>query len=85
MDGTKTIPHKLQVYVSDDCWSCREIRRIVTDISPQFPEVQVEMLDLENGSQPPHVFAAPTYLLDGRVIFLGNPTREQLRLKLATT
>ncbi len=76
--------HKLQVYVAEDCWSCRETHRIVADISPQFPQVQVEMLDLENGSQPPNVFAVPTYLLDGRVIFLGNPTREQLRLKLAT-
>lgn len=74
--------HKLQVYVSDECWSCQETHRIVADISPLYPEVQVEMLDLENGNQPANVFAVPTYLLDGAVIFLGNPTREQLRLKL---
>lgn len=74
--------HILQVYVSADCWSCQETHRIVADVSPQFPKIQVEMLDLGNGNQPANVFASPTYLLDGRVIFLGNPTREQLRLKL---
>lgn len=76
--------HKLQVYVSAGCWSCQETHQIVADISPLFPDIHVEMLDMEKGNQPSNVFASPTYLLDGRVIFLGNPTREQLRLKLET-
>ncbi|MCP4428174.1 MAG: hypothetical protein GY803_27110 [Chloroflexi bacterium] len=71
----------LRVYVADDCWSCLETRRITTDIASQFPEVAVELLALDD-APPDDVFAVPTYLLNGRVIFLGNPTREELSQKL---
>ena len=71
----------VHVYIADDCWSCQETRRIVADITPQFPEVQVELRDM-NQAKPDDVFAVPTYVLNGRVISLGNPTREDLRQKL---
>jgi len=74
---------KLQVYVSEDCWTCEETRRMVADVVPQFPEVTVELLDIKTSQHPEHVFAVPTYLLNGRIIFLGNPTRQQLSQKLA--
>ena len=73
---------KLQVYISDDCWTCEETRRIVADIRPQFPQIQVELLSLNEVKRPPTVFAVPTYVLNGRVIFLGNPIRDELRSKL---
>ena len=76
---------KLQVYVSDDCWTCEETRRIVADIAPRFPQVQVELLNLDAVKRPSIVFAVPTYVLNGRVIFLGNPTRAELCLKLDLT
>ena len=71
----------LRVYVSDDCWSCQETRRIVAEITPQFPEVTVELLEMD-GDRPDDVFAVPTYVLNGRVIFMGNPTRGELSQKL---
>lgn len=73
---------KLQVYVREDCWTCAESRRIVSEIAPQFPQIAVELLDLESTNQPENIFAVPTYVLDGRVIFLGNPYREQLRQEI---
>ncbi len=73
---------KLQVYVSEDCWTCDESRRIVADIKPQFPQVAVEMLDVAVVEQPDDVFATPTYVLNGRIISLGNPHRADLRQKL---
>ena len=73
----------LHVYIADDCWSCQETRRIVADIAPQFPEVRVELRDM-NQDKPDDVFAVPTYVLNGRVISLGNPTRDDLRQKLIT-
>ena len=73
---------KLQVYIIDDCWACEESRRIVAEIAPQFPDVTVELLDLTLVEQPDNVFAVPTYVLDGRVISLGNPDRQALREKL---
>ena len=72
----------LHVYIADDCWSCQETRRIVADVASQFPEVEIELRDI-NREQPDDVFAVPTYVLNGRVIFLGNPTREKLCQKLA--
>lgn len=73
---------KLQVYVSKDCWTCAESRRIVADIKPQFPQIAVEMLDVAVVEQPEEVFAIPTFVLNGRIISLGNPHRADLRQKL---
>jgi alkyl hydroperoxide reductase subunit AhpF len=73
---------KLDVYVSEICWSCDEARQIVADIGPQFPKVTIELRDIGDERRPDSVFATPTYVLDGRTIFLGNPTREQLQQKL---
>jgi hypothetical protein len=73
---------KLQVYISDECWTCEETRRIVADIRPRFPQVQIELLNLNGMKRPSTVFAVPTYVLNGRVIFLGNPIRQELHSKL---
>jgi glutaredoxin len=73
---------KLDVYITEECWACAEAQRIVADLSPQFPEVDIELRDLSDERKPSSVFATPTYILDGRTIFLGNPTRDELSQKL---
>jgi len=73
---------KLDVYISDTCWSCDESKQIVADVKPQFPGVTFELRDIRDRRCPSTVFATPTYVLDGQTIFLGNPTREQLQQKL---
>ena len=73
---------KLDVYVSETCWSCDEARQIVADFGPRFPSVTIELRDIGDVRRPDSVFATPTYVLDGQTIFLGNPTREQLQQKL---
>ena len=72
----------LQVYISQDCWTCEVTARIVEDVVSQFPDVMVEVLDAGVTPLPDSVFAIPTYILNGRVIFLGNPTRNELNKKL---
>lgn len=74
----------LDIYITDDCWSCEESMRIVNDIIPLFPEAKISLLNLEDNDAPEEVFAVPTYVLNGRVTFLGNPTRKQLINKLKT-
>jgi len=76
---------KLQVYINEDCWTCDESRRIVAEIAPQFPEVAVELLDLSSTEYPENVFAVPTYVLNGHVISLGNPYRNELRQRIQDT
>lgn len=73
---------KLDVYISEECWACAEARQIVADLAPRFPKVDIELRDLSDERKPSSVFATPTYILDGRTIFLGNPTRDELSQKL---
>jgi hypothetical protein len=73
---------KLQVYTSDDCWTCEETERIVSDVAARFPDVEVNVLNLTSPDKPDEVFAVPTYLINGRIVSLGNPTREELAHKL---
>ena len=80
-----SIMHTLTVYIADDCWSCTETRRILKEVAPHFPELQLNVVNTEKGPLPDGVFAVPTYLLDGKIISLGNPTREALQKRLQTT
>jgi hypothetical protein len=73
---------KLQVYIAEDCWSCEETRRIVADVAPRYPGVRFEFRNMAEPGRPDDVFAVPTYLLNGRVISLGNPTRHELSSRL---
>ena len=75
---------KLEIYVTDDCWSCEESRRLAAEVRASVRNVEVELVDLNSSRRPSYVFAAPTYVLDGRVIFLGNPHLEELQDKLVT-
>jgi len=72
----------LEVYVREGCWSCAETKRVVADVQQEFPAVQMELCDIDQTEPPEVVFATPTYLLNGRVLFLGNPTRTELSRKL---
>ena len=69
---------KLQIFVSDDCWACKETHRIAAETRARFTDVDVSVLDLLSDQRPAAVFAAPTYLLNGKIISLGNPRREEL-------
>ena len=54
------------------------------DITPQFPELLLNLVNTGQEPLPDGVFAVPTYLLNGKVISLGNPTRSALVKKLAS-
>ncbi|MEP7199121.1 MAG: thioredoxin family protein [Chloroflexota bacterium] len=73
-------PHRLQVYVSEYCVGCVEAARLAREMAQQFPSVRVEVIDVQalEVVLPDNVFATPTYLWDGAVYSLGNPTREAL-------
>ena len=76
---------ELQIVVASACESCEEARRLGDAVKTRFPRVTIEVIDLdvEPGRQPDSVIAVPTYLLDGRVISLGNPSEEALYELLA--
>lgn len=74
----------LQVYVEEGCALCRHSRELAEEASRLYPQLRVEVVDVQSdGSAPPdEVFAVPTFLLNGRVLFLGNPRASHLHRAL---
>ncbi len=72
----------LDVFVDNHCWGCDEARALVAEMRRRFPSLRIKLRDGGREKWPPEVFAVPTYMLNGRVIALGNPSRERLQEQL---
>lgn len=87
MSGGSTEARRLlEIYVAGGCIGCETARRIVSDLRARsLPGLDVRLIDLHapGAVRHPAVFAVPTYLLDGRVISLGNPDEPWLLDRLA--
>ncbi len=72
---------RLEVVVSSRCEQCGEAVGIAETIAREFPQVRVEVINLgaPNAVKPDVVFAVPTYLLNGRIVSLGNPSLQEMR------
>ena len=71
----------LEIYIALDCFGCETARTLASNVRAlNRPDLEVQVLDLSEPDviRPPAVFAVPTYMLDGRVISLGNPEQEWL-------
>ena len=77
-NGSK--PVLLQVYVGAHCWQCREARDLAAVMTHEFPTLQVRVIDLDQpgGERPAAVFAVPTFMLNGKIVSLGTPFRQDL-------
>ncbi len=76
----------LEIYVAPDCFGCETARNLASKVCAfSWPDLEVRLLDLSEPDviRPPAVFAVPTYVLDGRVISLGNPEEDWLLDQLA--
>lgn len=71
---------KLQIFVAGDCPGCVEARAIAMHIEQGYPTLDVEIIDINNdpAAIPEIVFATPTYILDDRIVSLGNPSLEDV-------
>jgi len=78
------VPHKLQVYIADDCPGCAQARRLVNAVTQNYPKLKIDLLNLSNPDTicPDNIFATPTFVLDNRIISLGNPSIVELRQQL---
>ena len=66
------------------CPSCAETRRLAEAAAARFPHLGVRLVDLDGGAPLPEaVVAVPTYLMDGQVLWLGNPAPEELFARLS--
>lgn len=66
----------LQVFIANHCQTCDYIEPLLAELRQNCPLVRVEIVNLSGPSsqRPTAVFATPTYMLNGRVISLGNPS-----------
>lgn len=83
MNQTRQTPHLLEIYIGQHCWNCTEALAIAEQ-ARQIQGIMVQVIDLDQpGSIPPaHIFAVPTYVLNGKVIALGNPERQKFLASL---
>lgn len=75
----------LQVYVAPGCAGCRTALEIVEALRHARPDQRVDVIDISDDPElplPDGVVGTPTYLLNGRVISLGNPELPELLTKL---
>lgn len=72
--------HTLAIYISNHCPTCAYAYSVAEAIQRDFPAVKVRLIKLHETAEaiPEAVFATPTYLLDGRLWSLGNPSPEKI-------
>lgn len=80
ISGDQTNQASVVIYVSNSCSICTYTYEIVNQIRYNFPKVDVHLVDIHETQEaiPDLVFATPTYLLNGRVWSLGNPSLEKV-------
>ena len=71
---------ELQVFVEAGCQTCERALELLREVEHDFPQLAVRTVDVsESPSHRDDVFAVPTFLLNGRLLSLGNPQRSDLR------
>lgn len=76
---------KLQVFVKKDCEVCSRARKLAQQADEQFPNLEVDIVDMNEAQfVREDVFAVPTFILEGRVLSLGNPQRSELHDEVAS-
>jgi hypothetical protein len=68
---------RLDIYVVAQCEPCQHAL-VIAEAARTIPGLEVAVICLDEAPYPlpPNVNAVPTYLLDGRVVSLGNPAQE---------
>lgn len=76
---------RVDIYVSEGCHNCNYAKEVARVIRRDFPTVQVQLIDIFAPSEPlpEAVFATPTYLLNGHLWSLGNPSSQDVRERLS--
>lgn len=76
----------LDIYVASHCFGCDEAVRLAKEISLSMPRLKVDVrhLDEMTESELPDIIATPSYFLNGRRLFLGNPRLDELVAKITS-
>lgn len=76
-------PRCLEIYISSHCVMSDYTWEVIELIQQEFPQVELHVIDIAKAANlPDAVFATPTYLLNGRLWSLGNPSLEMIQAAL---
>ena len=71
---------QLQVFVEAGCSACERAKRLTREVAGDYPQLAVSVMNIGDArARHAEVFAVPTFVLDGRVLSLGNPQMSRLR------
>ena len=70
----------LRIFVTEHCPGCIEAQQIAIWAAENYTHLKVELIDMNapEAVVPEVVFAAPTYMLNDRIVSLGNPSRAEV-------
>lgn len=69
----------LEIFIHEGCASERAAQRVATEIQREFPTWTITVQQLGNArADALGVIAAPTFVLDGRIVAVGIPRTEWL-------
>ena len=71
---------KIEVYISDECPTCMQTKTLIDTAAEKHAEIEIRLINLSDPDTicPDRVFAVPTFVYDERIIFLGNPSPQEL-------
>ncbi len=70
----------LKIYVSEHCLNCDTARQRGAYLEQVRPDVPVVVVDVEDPASdvPPRIIGTPIYTWNDRVMFMGNPSEQEL-------
>ncbi len=71
----------LKVFVAEDCPGCNEALNVAARVEQNYSNlIDIEIIDITDAQAvlPEAVFATPTFMLDNRIVSLGNPSPKEV-------
>lgn len=70
----------LDIYISAHCRGCDRALELARRLRVFRPDIPLNIIDIDRpGSEvPQQVIGTPTYVWGGRILFMGNPSEEEL-------
>jgi thiol-disulfide isomerase/thioredoxin len=72
----------LKIFITENCPGCDEALNVAAHMEQDYADViAVEVINITDAQNiiPEAVFATPTFMLNDRIVSLGNPSPKEIR------
>ena len=78
---------KLELLTSEGCIHCHEVKKYLSEIKPQFPDLEVKEVDMispegQEMIQKYMIMASPGIIIDGELFGMGGVSKGKLLERL---